>query len=131
MRTATSVAILTGLLSTASLAPAQNAPPVPVVEATATAPTQQGGANRAVLVAGDTPFIVGTAELAGLEIYDLSGKRIGSADAGEAVGVDVRYGAVEAAGASSALIVAADARSNALRFYGRRGKPCRKSAHGR
>jgi 3-phytase len=92
MRTAMSVVILTGLLSTASLALAQNAPPVPVVEATATAPTQQGGANRAVIVAGDTPFIIGTAELAGLEIYDLSGKRIGSADAGEAVGVDIRYG---------------------------------------
>ena len=119
MRMAGNVAIFSGLLSAASLALAQNATPTPIVEAVATVPTQQGGANRAVLVSGDTPFIVGTAELAGLEIYDLSGKRIGSVDAGEAVGVDVRYGAL---GGPAPIIAAADARSNALRFYRAQGQ---------
>jgi 3-phytase len=96
---------------------AQVAPAVPSVEATSSAATQQGGANRAVIVsAGGKASIVGTAELAGLEIYDDAGKRIGSAPAGEAVGVDVRQGALPGLG-SAPLILAADATANSLRFY--------------
>ena len=78
---------------------AQNAPSVPSVDASSTVATQQGGANRAVVVTdGQNSSIVGTAELAGLEIYDSSGKRTGSVPAGEAVGVDVRYGALPGLG---------------------------------
>lgn len=117
MRTVARIGISVAILGVGTAAQPQAARPVPVVEATSTAPTQQGGSNRAVFVASDIPFIVGTAELAGLELYDLSGKRIGSVDAGEAVGVDVRYGAL----GSGPLLVAADARSNSLRFYRAQG----------
>lgn len=100
---------------------AQNAPAVPSVEALSTVATQQGGSNRAVVVSeGQTALIVGTAELAGLEVYDSSGKRTGSAPAGEAVSVDVRYGALPGLG-SSPILLAADATSNSLRFYRSQG----------
>jgi 3-phytase len=104
-----------GLLAGAAAA-AQTAPAVPTVDGVGTSPTQQGGANRAVLILdGQSPLIVGTAELAGLELYDTDGKRIGAVPAGEAVGVDVRYGWPSAG--SGATLVAADATTNALRFY--------------
>ncbi|HEX6216506.1 MAG TPA: phytase [Vicinamibacterales bacterium] len=100
---------------------AQNAPAVPSVEALSTVATQQGGSNRAVVVSeGQNALIVGTAELAGLEVYDSSGKRTGSAPAGEAVSVDVRYGALPGLG-SSPILLAADATSNSLRFYRSQG----------
>ncbi|MCL6740788.1 phytase [Sphingomonas sp. RB56-2] len=83
--------------------------------------TQQGGANRAVVVTdGPSSSIVGTAELAGLEIYDSAGKRTGSIPAGEAVGVDVRYGSLPGFG-SAAVLLGADATSNSLRFYRAQG----------
>ena len=101
---------------------AQNTAPVQSVEAMSTAPTRQGGANRAVVVVdGQGSSIVGTAELAGLEIYDASGKRIGSVPAGEAVGVDVRYGALPGLGGTTPILLAADATSNSLRFYRSQG----------
>jgi 3-phytase len=65
--------------------------------------------------------IVGTAELAGLEIYDSSGKRTGSVPAGEAVGVDIRYGALPGLGGTTPILLAADATSNSLRFYRSQG----------
>ena len=100
---------------------AQNAPAVPSVEALSTVATQHGGSNRAVVVSeGQNASIVGTAELAGLEVYDSSGKRTGSAPAGEAVSVDVRYGALPGLG-SSPILLAADATSNSLRFYRSQG----------
>ena len=102
----------------ASLAQAQPQPDAPVAQATATQPTAQGGASRAVVLAGgDRPLIVGTAELAGLELYDLDGRRVGAVDAGEAVGVDVRYDALALNGAPATILVAADSRSGILRFY--------------
>ena len=91
-----------GLLSMVMLTSAAASQPavvtaVPVM--TATTPTQQGGANRAISISGaDGPFFVGTAELAGLEVYDASGKRIGSVPAGEAVSLDIRYDALPVAG---------------------------------
>ncbi len=75
-----------------------------------------GGSNRAVILSdGARAMVVGTAELAGLELYDASGKRLGSVPAGEAVGLDVRYDAL--AGIEGPILVAADATSNSLRFY--------------
>ena len=86
------------------------------VEASATAPTQQGGANRAVVVmAGERPFDCRHGRTGWPGDLRQSGKRIGSTDAGEAVGVDVRYGALTGLGVV-AVIVAADARANSLRF---------------
>lgn len=101
---------------------AQSATSIPSVEASSTVPTQQGGANRAVVVNdGQGTLIVGTAELAGLEIYDSAGKRTGTVPAGEAVGIDVRYGALPGLGQNAALLLAADATSNSFRFYRSQG----------
>ena len=108
--------LLLGL--TGAVAAAQPVPTVPAVSGRATAPTEQGGANRAIVVAGpDGSFVVGTAELAGLEIYDLSGTRIGRVPAGEAVGIDIRYDALALNGQPASVVVAADAESGALRFF--------------
>ena len=110
-----------GLLSMVMLTSAAASQPavvtaVPVM--TATTPTQQGGANRAISISGaDEPFFVGTAELAGLEIYDASGARIGSVPAGEAVSLDIRYEALPVAGKNATIVAAADAESSSLRFY--------------
>jgi len=118
MRVGVGLAGIAGIACFVSGVGAQSPAPVPSVEATGTVPTRQGGANRAVVVVdGQVRSIVGTAELAGLEIYDASGKRIGSAPAGEAVGVDVRYGALPDLGGSTPILLAADATSNSLRFY--------------
>jgi 3-phytase len=105
-----------GLLLFGTGAAAQPTSSVPAVDAVGTTPTQQGGSNRAVFVfGGQQPVIVGTAELAGLEVYDVSGKRLGAVLAGEAVGLDVRYGWPTEK--SRALLVSADATTNSLRFY--------------
>ena len=86
MRVGVGLAGIAGIACSGTGIAAQNAPSVPAVEASGTVATQQGGANRAVVVTdGPTTSIVGTAELAGLEIYDGSGHRTGSIAAGEAV----------------------------------------------
>ena len=122
MRVGVGLAGIAGIACFASGVGAQTTAPVPSVEASGTVTTQQGGANRAVVVVdGQTSSIVGTAELAGLEIYDSSGKRIGSAPAGEAVGVDIRYGALPGLGGTTPILLAADATSNSLRFYRSQG----------
>ena len=117
MRVGVGLAGIAGIACFGTGVAAQNAPAVPSVEASSTVATQQGGSNRAVVVSdGQTSSIVGTAELAGLEIYDSTGKRTGSAPAGEAVSVDVRYGALPGLG-SSPVLLAADATNNSLRFF--------------
>lgn len=104
-----------GTPDSGGVAHAQPLENVPAVNAIETAPTEQGGAARAVAVlSGGDPLIVGTAKLAGLEVYDISGKRLGAVPAGEAVGVDVRYGAL----GEAPLIVAADAKAGACAFTG-------------
>ncbi len=94
------------------------APAIPVVAGKgATAATVQSGANAAALVldaGGD--FLVGTGELGGLELYDLAGARKGAVPAGEAVGIDVRYG-VPFAGGRATVAAAMDAQANQLRYY--------------
>jgi 3-phytase len=83
-----------------------------------TTPTAQGGASRAIAVTqGGQQLIVGTAELAGLEIYDASGKRIASIPAGEAVSLDIRYDALSLNSRASTIIATADAQAGALRFF--------------
>ena len=104
-------------------APAQPAASIESLPATATDPTQQGGAGRAIVVDTESgPIIVGTAELAGLEIYDFSGKRTGTVPAGEAAGLDVRYQALGLRGRPSTIVVAADAESDSLRFFAPAGQ---------
>lgn len=121
MRVGVGLAGIAGIACFGSGVVAQNAPSTPFIEASSTAVTQQGGANRAVVVSdGQSASIVGTAELAGLEVYDSAGKRTGSVPAGEAVSVDVRYGALQGLGANP-ILLAADATSNSLRFYRSQG----------
>ena len=92
------------------------APPAPSVTASAeTVPTAQGESNMAVLVPG-TGRIIGTAELAGLEMYDAGGRRLSSTPAGEAVGLDIRSGGPRA-GDKATIVVAADATDNRLRVF--------------
>src|SRR5690606_24557672 len=69
------------------------APPVPTVQATAsTQRTASGETNDAVIVRDDArpaaSRIIATAALGGLEINDLSGKRLASVPAGEVASVD-------------------------------------------
>lgn len=123
MRIVVGLAGIAGIACFANGVAAQNAAPIPAVEASSTVPTQQGGANRAVVVKdGQSTSIVGTAELAGLEIYDSAGRRTGAVPAGEAVGLDVRYDGLGSLADNSAILVAADATSNSLRFYRSQGK---------
>jgi 3-phytase len=105
---------------------AQTSPALPLAGIETTAPTQQGGANRAVVVEGSSgSFIVGTAELAGLEIYDMSGKRTASVPAGEAVSIDVRYEALSLNGKASTILAAADAQTGSLRIFAPLGESLR------
>ena len=118
MRVGAGLAGIAGIASFASAIYAQTAPAVPSVEASSTAPTRQGGSNRGIVVLdGQRPLVVGTAELAGLEIYDSSGKRTDAAPAGEAVSVDIRYGALPGFEVTTPIIISADATTNSLRFY--------------
>jgi len=122
MRVGVGLAGLAGIACCAAGMAAQSAPSVPSVEASATVATEQGGANRAVAVVdGQSVSIVGTAELSGLEIYDVAGKRTGRAPAGEAVGVDVRYGALPGFAGQTPILLAADATSNSFRFFRSQG----------
>jgi 3-phytase len=109
--------IVAGLLASPAVH-SQSTPAVPQVDARSTEPTQQGGANRAIIVSTpDGPVIAGTAELAGIELYDVSGARIGAVAAGEAASLDVRYDALALNGAPSTIIAVADSGGDALRFY--------------
>jgi 3-phytase len=97
------------------------AAPAPVLEAALqTERILRADSNSAVVVLNSTDAgrsrIVATAQLGGLEIYDLAGKRLGAAPAGEATSVDVAYGF--AIGARQATVLAAlDGTDNSLRLY--------------
>ena len=81
-------------------------------------------ANAAVVVpdaANPTrSHIVATAALGGLEVYDLTGKRVGSTPSGEVAAVDVAYEV--ALGSRKATILAAlDTTTNSLRLFSMKG----------
>ena len=64
---------IAAVLGSAGAALAQVPVSAPIVEAIQSEPTQLGGASKAIIVVdGDRPFIVGTAELAGLELASVS-----------------------------------------------------------
>jgi 3-phytase len=92
----------------------------PVVAATATTAPGLGKVNKAVLVVDPTDpagsRIIGTAGLGGLEVYDLAGRRLAAAPAGEAASLDVRSG-FDLGGESVALVVSADVTDNSLRYF--------------
>jgi len=59
---------------------------------------------------------VGTAGLGGLELYDLSGKRVGATAAGQVAAVAVAYG-VPFGGQAGTLLAAIDTTTNSLRLF--------------
>jgi 3-phytase len=104
---------------------APDAAPARSVQAAAQSePITLGGPNRAILLPDATApanaRMVGTAELGGLEIYGLDGKRLGQVPAGEAVGIDARSG-FTLGGREVALVASADSTTNSLRFFAAEG----------
>lgn len=97
---------------------AQEAPLVTArLQTEATASKQ---ANAAIVVRNTQQagrdHIVATAALGGLEVYDLTGKRVGTAPAGEVAAIDVAYDVMF--GKRGATVVAAvDTTTNSLRLF--------------
>jgi 3-phytase len=108
-----------GLFATAAMAgcATTGAPTAPasVAPAAETAPTVQSDANTAVLLPRNGGgLIVGSSESAGIELYDLSGARLGALGGGAIAGVDARYGAPS----NGAWVVAGlDGAGNRLRLF--------------
>ncbi|HVI99882.1 MAG TPA: phytase [Sphingomonas sp.] len=107
-------------VASAQSTPVAGAQQAPVVAAAAaTTPTAQGGANMAVIAnAGDAARarILGTAELAGIEVYGLDGARSSAVSAGEATGIGIRSG-FPLGGQDVTLAVVAETTNNSLRFF--------------
>ena len=105
-------------------AAAQQAP-VPVVAA-AVDTRSSGEASGGVIVLDAEARhhrLVSAAGLAGLEVFDLTGARVGAVPAGEAGGLDVRYGFL-IKGQPETLLVSTDKTDNSLRFFAmREGAP--------
>lgn len=99
---------------------AQAPAPATVQAAIASTRLPQGEPNMGVIAVDPADpaaaRIIGTGELGGLEIYDLAGRRVGGAAAGEATGLDIRSG-VPFGGRSATLLAMTDATTNLLRFY--------------
>ncbi len=112
-----SVALLAGA-GFGSFVQAQT-PPAAVAPIAQTTPTTRSGANTPVLVLDEAGGgrIVGSGELGGLEVYGLDGARTGAIEAGDAAGVDVRYG-ITVGGRPTTVLGAMDSRTNRLRFFG-------------
>ncbi|MNU34743.1 3-phytase precursor [compost metagenome] len=94
---------------------------VPVVTA-AVDTTSTGEASSGVIVLDvDARHhrLVSAAGLGGLEVFDLTGGRVGAVAAGEAGGLDVRYG-FPIKGQAETLLVSTDKTDNTLRFFAMR-----------
>lgn len=97
----------------------------PVVAA-AVETTSTGEASSGVIVLGAEARqhrLVSAAGLSGLEVFDLTGARVAAVPAGEAGGLDVRYG-FPIKGRPEALLVSTDKTENSLRIFAmRNGAP--------
>ncbi|MHC9083831.1 phytase [Luteimonas sp. RIT-PG2_3] len=85
-----------------------------------TQPSASAEVNSAAIVRnaarpGDS-LIVGTAALGGLEVYDLSGKRLGSTPAGEVASVDVAHD-IAIGNRKATVLAAIDTTDNSLRLF--------------
>lgn len=97
------------------------APSVPTVQATTNTQRTAGGENNDAAIVRDdvrpaASRIIATAALGGLEINDLSGKRLASVPAGEAAAVDA-IDDVTIGGSSTTVVAALDATGHFLRLY--------------
>ncbi|MBN8605447.1 MAG: phytase [Caulobacterales bacterium] len=110
---------LAGLFATAALAACANggdSAPSRLSALAETTPTEQSDANTAIILprASGGGLIVGSSESAGIELYALSGDRLGSIPAGAVVGVDARHGAPSA---NAWVVAALDGATNQLRLF--------------
>jgi 3-phytase len=104
---------------------AQEPAPAAVTAAVATQPTARDESNQAIIdVDSAGAQLIGTAELGGLEVYDLSGARLGAFPAGDASGVDVRAG-VDLNGRRATILAVTDNTDNRLRLFERDGDASR------
>ncbi|MET4682119.1 phytase [Brevundimonas faecalis] len=108
-----------GAAALATAAMAQDVPTPVVAAAIDTA--SHGEAAGAVLVrdAAGRGRLVSAAGLAGLQVMDLTGALQGAVPAGEAGGLDLRYG-FPLDGRAETLLVSTDRTNNALRFFAMR-----------
>ena len=128
-RQAMVLAVLCATMTAAGCATAPRATPEPVAAEVAepakpqvaarmqTLPLVGNEPNSSVLVrdAGET-YVVGSAALGGIEVYDLAGTRLGATPAGEVASVDVSYG-VSVRGQPTTVLAAIDTTTNSLRFF--------------
>ncbi len=109
-----------GLFATAAIAGCATSggqsAPASLTAIAETAPTAQSDANTAVLLPRETndALILGSSESAGIELYDLSGARLGALGGGSVVGVDARFGAPSNSGW---IVAALDAATNRIRLF--------------
>ncbi|MFZ4166976.1 phytase [Brevundimonas sp. NPDC058933] len=112
------------LVGSAGIAAAQDAA-IPAVAAVRDT-TASGEASSGVIVLdADARHhrLVSAAGLGGLEVLDLTGARVDGVPAGEAGGLDVRYG-FSIKGQAETLLVSTDKTDNSLRFFAmRQGAP--------
>ena len=112
------------VVGSARIAAAQDAA-IPAVAAVRDT-TASGDASSGVIVLdADARHhrLVSAAGLGGLEVLDLTGARVGGVPAGEAGGLDVRYG-FPIKGQPETLLVSTDKTDNSLRFFAmRQGAP--------
>ena len=94
----------------------------PVVAKVQTAESASGTVSAgAIVLEGGVLRIIGATALGGFEVYDETGARVGSAPAGEVVGVDIAYG-YNMGGSSATIVAAVDITQNALRLFQLKGK---------
>lgn len=113
-----SLLAMSGIAACSPAAREEAAPATATVAAarqTAGAAAEQVAAG-AVVLEGEEARIVGATGLGGLEVYDMSGAKLGSAPAGEVVGVDVAYG-YDMGGAPVTVVAAIDITQNTLRLF--------------
>ena len=114
------VSALALALAVSGAALAQDAAAPAVASAVDT--TSTGGANSGVIVLGHDARrhrLVSAAGLAGLEVFDLAGVRLLAVPAGEAGGLDIRYG-FPIKGQLETLLVSTDKTNNSLRIFAMR-----------
>ena len=112
-------AIAAGLAAVPAGVMAQQAASIPVVAASAETPATEGsGADGAVVVAdpadASRSLILAGAESAGIDVFDLAGKRLGTHKVGNIRALDLR---ADAAPGGGPLLAALDGKDNAPKLF--------------